>query len=101
LYKRLKRRSVQVDVIHMAFGPSQRGFNLLKPTEEIPKQVRFHRAKDRAKALGLRLKPVKGSQLFLITPTKRAVVPVAYDPMTLGDVEAELTHLAQENTGGG
>jgi hypothetical protein len=84
----------------MAMGPNHRGLDLPASTEDIPTQVRLQRAKDRARALGLKLKPVKRSQLFLITATKRAVVPVAFYPMTFDEVEAELAHLAKENNDG-
>ena len=77
--------------------PFQEAFDLAGPIERLPKQVRVQRAKDRAKALGLKLKPQRQSQNLLLTHTKRAVVPVDYPPMTLSEIERELTHLAKNH----
>jgi hypothetical protein len=76
--------------------PTQQAFDLAGPIERLPKQVRVQRAVDRAKALGLKLKPLRQSQHFSLTSTKRAVVPVDYPPMTLSEVEQELTQLAKD-----
>jgi hypothetical protein len=84
----------------MAISPNQRAFSVSIPADEEPKQIRAQRAKDRAKALGLKLKLDGRSQRWSLTPTKQAVVPVDYLPMTLDEVERELTQLAKEHTGG-
>ena len=77
-----------------------RSFDLAGPIEGLPKQVRVQRATDRAKALGLKLKPQRHSQHFSLTSTKRSVVAADYPPMTLNEVEQELTQLAKDHTDG-
>jgi hypothetical protein len=84
----------------MALSPDQRAFNLSHSSAEVPNQIRLQRAKDRARALGLTMKSVKRSQLFVIIARRRATVPVAYQPMTLDEAEVELAHLARQTNDG-